>query len=452
MIFSAPRFIVIDDKEQHLSAIREAFQKLGTYCVGVRYNPAEELDSNHFRGVRCLFLDLHLIDGQAGTDQRRHFALIASILESIISKSGGPFVLVLWTEHAHYGDELRAYLDENIHAEMPHARPLAVLSLAKDKFINVGTGAANAPEELKTAVEKAVLSNPQLAALLEWEADVLKSAGDTLVSLLNLVPPENRKSKEFSSALDTVLSRLAREVAGPQHVEVDPRAAIANAFAPILTDRVLNQDVSQQSRDLWKTAVTRSADDKLGTASEKEAGHINRMLHFAMPGTETVRPTDWGAVVAWPNDWNDDELSSRVGVTVGALLGGQFLVEKNDRSKCTPVLVRIGAACDYAQNRLGPLTYLLGVEIPESAMRKKDSKGNILKLSDAVWRSPVYFATDAEIAVRLHVHFRFPMTVLQADGAKWTVRYRLREQLMMNLITATSGYVSRPGIVQLVTS
>lgn len=88
MIFSASRFVVVDDRLNHLRAITDTFQRLGTACIGVHYDPAQELNKDHFRGVRCLFMDLHLVDGQASTDERRHYAVIASILEDNICKNG----------------------------------------------------------------------------------------------------------------------------------------------------------------------------------------------------------------------------------------------------------------------------------------------------------------------------------------------------------------------------
>ncbi len=449
MIFAAPRFVVVDDKPEHLGAITQAFQYLGSPCIGIKYNPEEELKPQHFRGVRCLFLDLHLVDGQAGTDQKRHYALIASILEDNISQNGGPFILVIWTEHEHLKNKLRDYLDTNLDQAKPHARPLAVLGLAKERFINTGDGVVNQPEELRAAIQNALLSNSQLAALLGWEADVLAAAGDTLAALLNLVPATNRTSATFPQALDTILSRLARESVGSSNVDVNHRAAVTNALAPILADRIMNQEVTAETRALWKAALTQHSNAQLADASPMEAGQVNRMLHLAVPPGETIRPTDWGAVINWPYPWTDQEVENRLGLTIGQMLGGEFLIEKADRARCIPVLVRVGAVCDYAQNKSGPLTYLLGAEIPESAARKVDSGGRALKLAEAVWRSPVLIAPDATEASRLHVHIRFPITVLASACSIWTARYRLREQLLMHLIATTSTYIARPGIVQL---
>lgn len=449
MIFSAPRFVVVDDKEQHLQAITRTFQLLGTPCMGVRYDPSIELNHEHFRGVRCLFMDLHLVDGQASSDQRRHYGLIASILEDNINKNGGPFILVVWTEHEHLSAELREYLDQGIDAEKPHARPLAVLSLAKEKFINVDDGKINDAEELRKAVQQSIIANPQLAALLGWEAGVLAAAGDTLASLLNLVPAAQRTSAAFPAALDTILSRLTRETVGRSHVGVNPRAAITTALAPILADRILNQDISEEIRATWKSAVTRHEDKTLEDASPTEAGEINRMLHLAVPGSETLLPTDWGAVVSWPFEWSDDELRRLTGLTMKQMLCEEFRLRSTAMGACRPVLVRVGAACDYAQNNRGPISFLFGVDILESAERQKTGEGQPVKLSDAIWKSPVFLMPGAAEPSRLHVHIRFPQIHLQDVCAQWDTFCRLREQLLMHLISSASNYVARPGIVQL---
>jgi hypothetical protein len=118
-------------------------------------------------------------------------------------------------------------------------------------------------------------------------------------------------------------------------------------------------------------------------------------------------------------------------------------------SVCKPKLVRVGAACDYAQSKKGPITYLFGFEVPESAARRKDDRNNLLKLSDAIWQSPVFLPPDSHEPSRLLVHMRFPVTVLPKACAKWRASYRLREQLLMQLISAASAYAARPGIVQL---
>jgi hypothetical protein len=406
----------------------------------VKYDGTEELKQDHFRGVRCLFIDLHLIDGAASTDHRRHFGNIAAILEDNISERGGPFILIVWTEHPNLDGELRDYLDANIDAGKSHARPLAVLGLAKEKFINLEDGNINHPEELRKAVLDVVVANPQIAALLGWEADVLTAAGDTLAELLKLVPVAERVSKSYPAALDTILSRLASEAVGRPNVELDHGAAITTVLAPILADRVINQ-VTPKTKELWKQAMTKHDAPE---ASMEEAGHVNRMLHVAIPGSETILPADWGAVVDVEEEiWNsDDQLRQLFDGSRIELLKEEFKIEAADHEKCRPCLVRVGAACDYAQKRRGPLTYLLGLEIPADLRRKDTAPG-------AEWKSPVLMLNEEGTPFRLHVNVRFSLVRTASECTGWKVRYRLREQLLMLLLSHFSSYTARPGIVQL---
>ena len=178
------------------------------------------------------------------------------------------------------------------------------------------------------------------------------AAGATLATLMELVPDEERNSASFAEGLDEILSRLAREAVGQPHVVTDPRAAITSALAPILADRIVNQQASEAASEVWGKALTWNGRGRLDPTA---SGKVNRMLHVAVPSSETIRPTDWGAVVKFPDVWwRDDELRNRFGVTPDRLLEDEYKLEPGDREKCRRRLIRIAAACDYAQNRPGP--------------------------------------------------------------------------------------------------
>lgn len=136
-------------------------------------------------------------------------------------------------------------------------------------------------------------------------------------------------------------------------------------------------DTSEAAREIWKSAGTRYEDKTLEEASPTEAGEISRMPHLAVPGSETLLPTDWGAVVAWPFTWTDDELHRFTGLTTKQMLCEELRLRSSAMGACKPVLVRVGAACDYAQNNRGP------IYIPESAERQA-AGGRPIKLSDAI--------------------------------------------------------------------
>lgn len=448
-MFAAPCFLAVDDKPEHLTAILETFQRLGAPCMGIQFDAAQPLEKISFRGVRALFLDFHLITGLKTTDEKPHFANIASILEENISEIGGPFILILWTEHAQLAAALTDYLDQFLDADKPWCRPLAVMALAKEKFINVGTGATEAADDLRHAVEGVLDANPQLAALIGWETDVLAAAGETLSSLTSLVPATSRTTAAFSGALDEVMSRLAVEAVGKKHVADDPRAAVTGALAPILVDRIVNQDGGGPTAALWTKAVTRHGQKQLPQATPAEAGGINRMLHVAVAGPERIAPSDWGAVSEVPADlWTDATLTDVLGVDIDHLLRTEFKVHRDHHALCRPRLVRIGAVCDHAQKRPGPIPFLFAVEIPVTVARLPGPDGKVVPPA-AEWRSPVLTLPTVADPFVLHVNSRFEMNRPAAATGAWKAIYRLREQLLMQLIGHTAAYVGRPGIVRL---
>lgn len=442
MIFAAPRFVVVDDKADHLKAIVDVFQTLGSSCVAVHFDPKKDLDVSIFSGVRVLFMDLHLVDGAATTDQKRHYANIASLLEQCLSASGGPYILVIWTEHPQHRDELRDYLDKALDPEKPYLNPLAVLALKKDQFIDTSNGVTKNAPELQDAILAAVHENPQLAALLTWEADVLSAAGQTLSALQALVPAASRSSAAYPGALNNLLSLLAREAVGKGNVNADPRTALNNILVPLLADRVLNATIPQAAKDMWKKAVTRAEDDDLPKADPASAAKINRMLHIALPDVETIHPEAWGAIVEMPKGWlTDARLLEFFDLNKAQLLSDVFKIKADKVDDVGWLLVRIGAACDYAQKRPGPVSYILTLAIP------KDGRPSKLKVPEAEWTSPLLWPQDDQPGY-FASNSRFILSLTKKTIKDLQVVGRLREQILMELIVHASSYTARPGIIR----
>ena len=447
-MFISPRFVVVDDRPDHLNAILNVFEQLRSPCLGIVYDASQELDRQSFENVRALFLDLHLSDLAATTDETRHYAVIANILEDNINPIGGPFVLVIWTEHEQSAANLVAYLDASLDPEKPYARPLAIANLPKDQFIDIGTGSllADRADDLKRAVERAVERIPQLAALVTWETQIQRAAGATLSALMELVPEDQRDTAAFAEGLNEILTRLAQGAVGRQNVAANPHAAITGALTPLLADRLVNQQPLGADLAIWTDALTWNGQNQL---DDMRVGKINRMLQAAVPPSEAIQSTDWGAVVDFPDGWwNNAGLRARFDVTLGQLLGSEFKIGRNDRDNCRPRLIRVGAVCDYAQNRSGPIPYLFGLEIPCDVQRIQDDTGTV-RPPASEWCSPVLcLDTDGGPFV-LAINSRYSLSVVQAEAQNWQPRYRLREPLLMQLTSHASNYLARPGIVQL---
>ena len=449
---TAPRIVVIDDKPDHLTAIVETFNSMGTACSAICYDAATGVPPGRLRGVRALFLDLHLLDGAPTSANEKHFGTLAEILQNGIDPDGGPYVLVLWTENPEKFDNFRQFLEERLFNGAPHTRPLSFVALNKTDFISPTTGKPQTGEKLVQAVKDVTEGNPQLNALLAWERDVMAAAGSTLSAILNLVPPEARTAEAGSDPLNAILSLLAREQVGQVNVNNDVRSAITTVLAPILADRIMNRSPAEGAEELWKAAVTRHQEKGL-EPSPDQAAAINRMLHLSSGTTEQLLSTDWGAVVDFPKDELTEEgFKHRFGVGLGQMLGGEFLIEKKFRDAVSPVLVRVGAACDHAQNSTGPLPFLFGLIRPAGAERKKRDDGTEFPLKASVWISPLLSDDETGVPFVIEVNARFPFVMNRDDAAALKVRFRLREQLLVHLLNHAGSYQVRPGIVRLLPS
>lgn len=442
-MFHPPRFVLIDDQPEHLDAILDVFRQLGTPCLGITYDAERGLGENAsslLSQVRVLFLDLHLTDMLATTDDSRHFGTIAGILQANISPTGGPFLLVIWTSYGHEVEGLRRYLDEALRDSAPHARPLAVVRLSKDRYIDKNTGAtlSDRAESLHAAVVEAVNEIPQLAALVQWETDVQAATGATLAALVESIPNGGTDSAPVTDGLSDLLTRLAVASAGEVHSRQDPRGAVGAALTPLLADRVAHQETSPAATEKWSNALSDGSNSGVQSGS---AAALNRMLHLALQPAEDVRPDAWGTVVEFPtSEWNDECLNRRFGVTPQSLLADEFKIQAEQHADQRPRLIRVGAVCDYAQSRPGPISYFFGIETPPRRAKQ---------LPQSVWTSPPLLLDPSQGVFQLEVNTRFVVTTTSEQVREWRPVYRLREQLLMHLISHGSNHLSRPGLLAL---
>lgn len=436
-MFTPARYVVIDDNEQELRALVDALHGMGAPCIGIKYNAATGVEPHILRGVRVLFLDLHLVGGVQVGKQEKAFEVIRDLLDTSIADKGGPYVIVLWTAHAEERDEFEEYVTARMEA---HKRPLAILSLNKNDYIAGGKADG---KRLSTDIAARVAADPRLQALLLWERDVLAAASETLGHLGDLIDPADRTPAHYGDRLDDVLSILARAAAGRDHAANNIRGAVNAALAPILADRIANQGPDPDADKIWKAAVT-----KIGDAAplpEKKAASVNTVLHLALPPGEPVKPTDWGALILLPEEVLTDEvMRSRFGITAGELMFTACPTDtKPERKKCALALLRLGASCDHAQNRKGPMACVAVIVVPAGTRLKDQSR-----ISKALLATPILDIPNYGIS-RIFVDARFQISLVREELEKLEAVARIREQLLMQVAAHCAEYSMRPGIVSI---
>lgn len=432
-MFTPARYVIVDDDEGELQQLADCLQKIGAPCLPLKYDEAEGIEAKHLRGVRLLFLDLHLTTGAQSTDVAQAAGVIAAMLEEGISPVAGPYVIILWTKHKEQRDAFEAYLMENLE---PLKRPIAVLSLDKNEYL-----AGDAGEKLTKDVGQIIETDPRLRALLDWEREVLRAAGTTLAEVGALVSAEDRIAARFSERLDEVLSLLAFEALGEENAKADPYSAVNAALMPILSDRISNQRIHPTSDEIWKAAVTKIG--AVAAPSLAEAARLNSMLHVAASSTEELKPGAWGAVTILPDAaLEEDPMMGRFNLPAKPMLSGTFcLTEKPERKLSKLCVLRVGASCDYAQNRLGPIPFMLGAIIPANAKRREEN------LPKAEIVTPPLMVDSFDGPVRMIFNAHLLITMVPGEFQTWEALCRLREPLLMQITTHGAHHTTRQAII-----
>ncbi len=438
-MFTPARYVIVDDNQNELQQLAESLQNVGAPCLALLYDEVNGIDTQHLKGVRLLFLDLHLTTGAQSGNVAQVAAVIIEMLEAGIT-STAPYVIILWTKHQEQKGAFEAYLMDNLD---PVKRPIAILSLNKNDYLSgdqIKLTAENG-KKLSEDVARVIEADPRLRALLDWEREVLKAAGSTLAEIGNLVTADDRTAVRFSARLDEILSLLASEAVGVENARVDPYSAVNAALMPILSDRIANQRTSPGSDAIWKAAVTRIAD--VPPPSIEDAARLNTLLHLASAAGEELRSGNWGAVTLLPNtELVDEVMMRRFDLPSKPMFAGTFcLTIKGERRASKLCVLRVGASCDHAQSRKGPIPFVLGAIVPAQATRRED------QIPQAEFATPPFILEGFDGPVKMIFNTHLQITMVPSEFETWPALCRLREQLLMQVTTHGARNATRPAII-----
>ena len=427
MRLPAPRVVVIDDELKHLDGLTRGLNWYGTACLPIHYT-GKMADIPPCPHVRVIFADLHLRSGPPG-DYPQDFSVIGGLLEDEI-KPSGPYLIVLWTMFPEQADHLRDYLKVGLQG-VP--KPFAVQALNKNDYLDPQGGVQN-PESLVQAIRRIVVEQPQIGALLNWEERVLGAAANAVSSIMELAESAAEDVRP-GEEVGRLLVSLAVAAVGEEHAGEDRFRAVNEGLLPILGDRIASMRSREADNTLWQDAL-----GEVGTGQglfQDEAARLNRLLHIAPPDGDG---TERGVVIALPEEFSGEAFAETFDLTPEVAAEKQFRCRQpqGDADPFQWVLVQTQAACDYAQTQPGPLPFHLGLRLPASVVRTGTPPA-------ALWRSPC-FEHDGQVHF-LHVNARFQVSLPGGKARQAPPLFRLREQLLNDLIYQIHGYGARPGII-----
>ena len=184
--------------------------------------------------------------------------------------------------------EQAAYLQENLEERLQAVtKPFAVLPLNKSDHLD-GNGNVKSMEKLVEAIKSIVETQPQIAALFNWEERVSEAVSDTVASIFRMVGDGDRAQE-----VGRLLAQLAVAAAGKDRVEQDRFQAVNEALLPILADHIASLRLRDEDDETWQAAFIQT---DIGEAlSAVEAAKLNSRVHI--DSTEGIQGNDRGAVI-----------------------------------------------------------------------------------------------------------------------------------------------------------
>lgn len=426
-MLGSPRIVAIDDQEEHLAGLTDCLNRSGVACLRIHFT-GDTAGIPACSDVRIIFADLHLGPG-APSDHKADFAALGGLIEGTI-KPVGPYFIVLWTQYPDQAEALLGFLNERMGQGV--TKPFDVRPLPKSRHIDAGGTIRD--DKLMEEIDDIVRRLPQVGALLDWEGRVLGAAGRTVSSILELTSGKGDGGR--AEEVGRILGRLAVAAVGKRHVDEDRFRAVNEALLPILADRIARMSSGTIDEGIWPEALNLPPDKEKPPI--EESSRLNRLVHMADPGGTS--PTARGAVVPLPDAYRD-EFSDHFRIEERDAASKRFRCKDfgSGSSRFRWVLVQCRAACDHAQSNTGSLTYLLGLDFLE---RHTDTSG---KPPASTWLGPT-FEFDGEIR-RLRVSASFPLALPASVTSDVAPIYRLRNQMLNDLLYHVHSHGARPGMM-----
>ena len=427
-MLTSPRVIVVDDELEHLQGLARCLNRHGVACLGIHFT-GDPSGIKPCSDVRIIFADLHLVGPASNPDA--YFATIGGLLEETIQPSG-PYFIVLWTVYPDQASALLKFLEDRLQRV---TKPFDILPLEKSRYLDE-KGLVGDEEALMAEIQAITESLPQVGALFNWERRVLEATGKTLASVLELVSTEEGDNRALE--VGRILASLASAAVGQPHVEEDRFRAVNDALLPVLADRIAGLRKTDSDRDVWEKAFDSVVASQ--NLSVQVAARLNQLVHIDVTELDRVKGSDRGAVVSLPESFRKD-FGDRFGIDEKEAAEVQFRCKdfdpQSDRFRW--ILVQSQAACDHAQMQSGSLPYYLGLDFPHECSIRRGTR------PASLWSSPVFeFGGHVRI---LCVSARFPMGMSRVQAQDTTPIYRLREQILNDLIYQLHSHGARPGMI-----
>lgn len=325
--------LFIDDNREDVEQLYKYFEKFNVPCMYINPIDYNGEVSNSIGFARFVFLDLEYLPGNLNLTD------VVSLLRDLAEKGMKNVVLIMWTLHDDYIEELKELLDK----KMKKDKPILIFNANKNEFIGLSQDEYNT--KLNELFHGSIEANPLIFKLLEWEKSANVATYKTFNDIIEI--SYNEIDKNFD--LPLTLSNMAS-----QNIPNDKFSSALNVTNDMLIDKI-------------KYETEKIEDLQLDVIEKKELlRKINFNLMFFNSNLEKTFPG---------NIYKMDKTSLRIENIINNI--------SIAKEKWYPIIVDMTPACSFAHS--DNLILLNGVifenitEDERKVLIRKDSINNFRK-------------------------------------------------------------------------
>ncbi len=475
-MFGPIRAVAIDDEPSHLLAITTGLSASGIPCMGYWFDrDTSELLPKPADGglpfLRLVFMDLNLAELSGVPETANLCAGVMSVLKQLVSKNGGPYLLVFWTQVGTRVADVAKMLYERLEKVEQVPCPIGVVELAKGPFIVADPKGQdfkvalrefyselhqNIPQ-LENAVKEAVARNPQLNTVSSWESRASDAAARAINQVHACARDDAGDPLRTSESIQKVLTRIALAASGENSAAEGPARALDAGMVDILVDQFGISVEDPSYKEIVANAIGESVKGTVVFQDEvRTDAALNTFFHIDKE-VSSAKAGDRGVVVS-ASPFKKNDLGFRpVELLTEFLIPYELFPEGRRgelkalldafRKSAEFVLVELGADCDHAQDTARTRRYLLGLEVPVmfAELLRFPENG---KLRNEALQLLGPWTIDEKTLFLLVSCRRFWVWQDKKPHALGKVKYRLRSSLVSKLLHHYSAFHSRPGIIE----
>jgi len=407
------RIVVIDDKESEAIPLLKTLFQNG-HPAFYFSEAIENLPKNPLPGIRLVFLDIVL--GTDGQDSQKRIVTPIAVLQKIIDKHNGPFILVAWTMHHESIPELSQAL-------IALGYQFLLVDLEKSDCKN---GDGYSMEIIANKLKEKLDGKDALHLFTVWLNLVHQSSGKIVNDFSQLYPHDVDWDKNMAN----VFFHLAVGYAGEKVDRTNHDDVIRNALFSF-NGAFLDSLAAEVRQNKYSDDIKLPFDNVSASLDAKTMGTMNSKLIVTSQFGSNTMPGNVFETMDIPKP------------AISELFNGNFELSENKTTleqSVKNIVLEITPVCDYAQGKQKVIRLLPGVLWPEDV-----SSDKIDKQKWYIYKSPVIMFQDK--FYYMVFDFRYLTSISMEKITGKTPIFTIRQEMLVDIQAHMASHTSRPGFV-----